>query len=201
MRAGEFASPERRPIAGMRIANDALRGGAEEAQHVVQRSLESLLSFECTHVADVLAEVSEVAFGQAESGFQVCAYGKHSARLVRQFYWQRRIAARPAQRHLAAFEGTDDGIVADNFDVAIVGKEGIGDVRQTRACFVVVPDDGCTGGVGGCHYQRLVPSEQMVQRGVRQHHADVAVAGRNLSRDRSTKQFAEQHDRAFTRKK
>jgi hypothetical protein len=169
----------------MRIANNAVRSDAEETQHVVKSALEGLLSLESPHVADMLAKVGEVALGNAERGFQFCAYGKHGADFVRQFNGEWRISPGSAQRHLAAFEGADDGIVADHLDVAIVGKEDIGDVGQAGLGFVVVTDDRFAGRIGRGHHKGLVTHQQMVQRRVRQHHADVAVTGRNLPGERS----------------
>ena len=79
------------------------------------------MGFEGAHVSDVLAEVGEVAFGEAEGGFEFGSCGQDFRHFVREVDRHGGVASGTAQRHFAAFEGADDGIVADDFDVAIVG--------------------------------------------------------------------------------
>ena len=61
-------------------------------------------------------------------------------------------------------------------DVPVVQQQRVGEVEQLGPGFVVVLDDGFGGIVAGCHHPdgaRL--EQQVVQRCVRQHHADPAV--------------------------
>jgi len=174
-----FRGPVRRMVAGMKVADDTDRFDTEEPQHMIERSLEGALGFESAHVADVLAQISEVALRDTKGGFQFGADSEYARRLRRKTHGHGCVAARTPQGHFAAFKGADHGIVADYFDVAIVSEKCVGEMGEALAGFGVLANDGLAGGIGGSHHKRVLADEQMMQRRVGQHHPYIAIAGRH----------------------
>ena len=78
-------------------------------------------------------------------------------------------------------------------------QEGVGDLAQTRAGFVVVDGDGLLAQVGGGHHQRAnarVGKEQMLQGRVRQKDAEPRDSRRNRGRDSAIAAAAREHNGA-----
>ena len=62
----------------------------------------------------------------------------------------------------------------------VVRQEKIGDVAQPRICIAIVKGDGLVRLVPAGHNQRHaihILEQQMMQRRIRQHHAQLPVAG------------------------
>ena len=109
----------------------------------------------------------------------------------------RHVAPGPAQQHLPAAEHADHGVVGPHVDRPVVQQEEIRDPGQPRPRVVVVVGDRLIGAVAaGQHHRTGQPADQqMVQRGVRQHHPELARARRHRPRDRGAGQPRQQHDR------
>ena len=77
-----------------------------------------------------------------------------------------------------------DGVVGARLDRAVVQEEEVGDVGEPRARVVVLVGDRLVGDVAAGHHERLpnVIHQQVVERRVRQHHAELRRAGRHRRR-------------------
>ena len=67
----------RAPVAGMQIVGDCSRRDPENLLQAAQRLFEELHRFEVLQIADVLAQDSVSAFGEAEGVLQFADKGKH----------------------------------------------------------------------------------------------------------------------------
>ncbi len=82
-------------------------------------------------------------------------------------------------------------------DRPVVPEDRVGDAGQPGGGVVVVVRDRLVGDVAAGEHERPAErgGEQVVQRRVRQHHADVAVARRDRGRERRVRPARQQHDR------
>ena len=117
---------------------------------------------------------------------------------LRQGQFQRRGAATEAQRAHPARDPPQHRIVGRPRDRAVMLQESVGHVRErfvpprrrrsSTGSPLRLPDVATSARAEGVH-------QQMMQRAVRQHHADLAQAGRDRRRQRRVVAALEQHDR------
>ncbi len=93
--------------------------------------------------------------------------------------WQWGVAAGPAQDQLAAHDDAHDGIIHVPDDGAVVDQEEVGDVAEAFEGFVFIGADRFVAEVAaGGHDGEAEPGEeQVMERRVGEHHAEVGVAG------------------------
>ena len=91
----------------------------------------------------------------------------------------------------------DDGVLAAAVDRAVVGEEGVGDVAEPLARFVVGDRDGLVGAVAARQHERpaRVGHEEMVERRVGEHHAELRRPRRHRPRDHGPVASRQENDR------
>ena len=115
------------------------------------------------------------------------------ARGDRQRHGAGREPARAPKRELRA----DDRILAAAVDRPVVGEERVGDVAECGARVVVVEGDRLVGAVPARQHERpsRVGRQEVVERRVREHHAEPLASGRNRLRDSRVLAPPQEHDR------
>ena len=116
---------------------------------------------------------------------------------------QRRVAAGPADRQLAAVDHPHHRVVARHMDRAVVVEHGVTERRKPLRGIVVGETDRFVGAVGAGQHQRVGTrgagngrQQQVMQGGVGQHQPEQRAAGRHGVGDRRAGAPAQQHDRA-----
>jgi len=97
---------------------------------------------------------------------------------------KRREAARAPQYQLAPAHLADDRIVDMAKNGAVVHQEQVGDAVEANERLVLVGADRLLGKVsaGGDDREPKLREQQVVQRGVRQHRAEVRITRRDRER-------------------
>ena len=148
---------------------------------------------DAAHVADVRAHPGVPACRQTEGVLELASSRQCGAGVARQAHRERGVATRAPDRQFLVVVDADHRVVARNVDGAVVDQPGVDDAAQAAPGVVVVVADRlvCEVAAGhdeqrrnGCGCAGNGPEEQVVQRGVRQQHADVRVAGRHQRRQR-----------------
>jgi len=163
----------------MKVMSDRFRAYAEEALHMIERLPEEQQRLVVLHVSDVLAENSVVPGGQAKRVLEFCAYSNHVRYGPAEIKGSRRETARsPPQQSLPA-KDSSDGIVYRGPDRAVVSQAAVGQALQTPQ-ILFLAHDRLLAEISAGHHQRAklgVREQQMMQRRIRQHHAEVRVSG------------------------
>ncbi len=113
-----------------------------------------------------------------------------------QWHGLRDVAAGAAQHGLLTAEGADHRVVRADVDGPVVGEERVGDPLESGARVVVEVGDRLVGDVAAGEHDRGAHclEEQVVQRAVGQHHAELPVAGRRRGGHGGVGPAGEQHD-------
>lgn len=158
-----------------------------DAAQPVDRTAEGALGGEVVHVADVRGEPGPAALAQAEGVLQVTADGERGADRQREGDRQRSVPARTADRELLAVADPHHRVVARDVDRAVVGQPGVGERGEPDQRLGVVGDDRLAREVAAGQHQQPgagrvagQAEQQVVQRRVGQHHAQVRAARRDL---------------------
>ena len=169
----------------MQVAGDHLRLEAVEAAEVVDGALERLARLGRIEVADVLAHEDLPADGDGHRVLQVSAHGQHGRQVAR----RRAPAAahslaRGAERSAPA-RHAHHRVVAGPRDRAVVHQEDVGDLIQPLAGLIVVDGDRLVAAIaaGGDDREGTLGHQQMVQRRIGKHHAQVGRGLRHVGRD------------------
>ncbi len=133
----------------------------------------------------MLAEKNVVTDGDGDRVLEVTSDGEHRRQAVRHANAQRRVTAGPAQDSGAAARQPHNRIVAGADDGAIVHQEMIGNVFQARRGFFVGNGDGLVAAVaaGGDQRKAALLHQQMMQRRVWQHDAEIRRAVGHVPRN------------------
>ena len=134
------------------------------------------------------------AAGDAERALQLGADGEDRASPVhRERERVRRVAARAADRE----RGAHDRVLAAAMDRPVVAEERVGDPAEPVGGLGVVDRDRLVRPVAARHHERAadVREQQMVERGVGEHHAEPGVARGDRFGDRGVGATAQEHDR------
>ena len=106
-------------------------------------------------------------------------------------------AAGAPQRQRAAARDPQHRVVGAGLDRAVVAEHEVGDRPEPLERVVVAVGDRLVGNVAAGHHQRLadVAQQQVVERAVRQHHAELGRARRDCPRDAGAPTARRDHDR------
>ena len=130
-------------VAGMQIVDHGLGLDLEGAHEVIERFAEEVEAGEVFKIAEMLALVDEAAAGESEDIFQVAADGEQRRSVeAASGNGERDEAAGAANELRRAVDDGSDRIVAALEDFAVVHQEGVGDLAEAGAGFVVVDGDG-----------------------------------------------------------
>ena len=178
--------PRGRRVVGVQVVDDEVRRDPPHRQHPLDRLAERRLRHRRPHVPDVRrhvghARVSVVpAIDDGERVLQFTSDGEdvpgRGAVVTRgrQGKRQGREAARPPDRTRAE----EHRILHGHVNAAIMQQKCVRDVREPLPRRRVVVAQRLARRVAGRGHERLV-DEKLVQRRIRQHHPDVAEAGRD----------------------
>ncbi len=192
----------RREVVGVQVVCDDLGHDLEQLLEVRDAVLQRRQRLVVLDVADVVAAPRAIALRDAERVLLLGAGAEHVAwRGDRQVERGRHVAARAAHEQRALADDADDGVVGARRDRAVVDEEAVGDRAQALERVGVVVGDRLVGDVAARHDERHagVDGEQLVQRRVREHDAEVGRAGRDGGRDGRVRQAAREDDRALAR--
>ena len=113
--------------------------------------------------------------GERDRVLQVPAHCQNARQVAPDRHRQRCVAAGAAHDRLAAAQHAGNGVVAWPRNRPVVIDKDVGDARQTLVRLLVVRRDRLVAPVSaGCdHRVGELAHQQMVQRRIGQHHADV----------------------------
>ncbi len=135
-----------------------------------------------------MGEEGAVPAAEAERVLQLRAAGQHRpAEAAGHGERLRHVTPGAAQHGLPAAERADHRVVGPDMDRPVVGEEHVRDAAQPGQGVLVPVGDRLVGDVaaGQHHRSAEVAEQQMVQRGVGQHHAQLPVARGHGRRERS----------------
>lgn len=145
-----------------------------------------------------MRDESAIALHQAEGVFQFRSAGKdRAARTKRHRERLRRVAARPANGILASAMHADHGIVGADMNRAVVDQKTICDVVQAPGGVAIDICNRFVGNISARENERpqKFRAEQMMDRRVREHQADIAISRSNRRRQPGLGNAAQEHDR------
>ncbi len=151
----------------------------------------------------MLADENVVSHRQRHRVLQMPADGESRSQRPAHPHRKRGVAPGAPQHQFTAKNDADDGIVNVPENRTIVHQEPIRNRAQPPDGVVLVGADRFVGDVAACGYdgESQFRSQEVVQRRVRQHRAEVRIARRHCGRDESGPRLpAQQHDRGFGRK-
>ena len=178
----------------MLVVDDHLRHDREQPLEVLDPRLEGLQHLERLEVADVVADPRPRALGDAERALelrpareQIAARGHGQRQRV-----GHEAARAPHQQRPPIGHGPQHRVVRARVDRAVVEEHEVGDRSQPLERVGVLVGDRLVGDVAARHHERLadVGEQQVVQRRVRQQHAEVGRARRDRRRHRRVRRAA-----------
>ena len=174
----------RRQVVGVQVVGHDLRRDREEPLEVRHAHGEGAQGLLVAQVADVVARPCARALGQAEGALELGSAGQQLARVDGQRQRLGHVPARAAQQQRAPADRAHDRVVGARADRAVVHEDVVGDARQALDRVVVAVGDRLVGDVAAGHHQRRrgVGRQQVVQRRVGQHHAELGAARRHRLR-------------------
>ena len=151
-------------------------------------------------VSNVLAHDRVVPLGQAEGVLQLSSAGQKFRQIHLQPDGLRRIPSGPPQDTRLPFEGADHRIIHAHEDIAIVQQAPVGDRRKKFQGSLIGDNDRLLAEIAAGHHEGIVRrtvEQQMMQGGVREHHAQGPISGRDGGGN--VRVFARQHDDGMRR--
>ena len=163
----------------MLIADNRSRLKGVKPRQIAGHAAKCLQSERRIEVADVLTDNDLTAGGDGERVFLMCADRQQRRQRLLNRHGIGSIAASATQDHLASQDNAHDGIIDLPGDGAIVNEENVGDTGQARQSLALVEADRLVAAVaaGGHDGKTDLGHQQMVQRRVRQHDAEIGIAG------------------------
>ena len=189
----------RRGVVGMKIVGDSSRLDVECLLVQADVSLEGAECLVMVEVAHVVAEDRMVTAAQPEHPLQLTSDRENGDRAVRgQSDRLRCVATGTADRHLLACGDSSHRVVAADVDWPVVYQQHVRDRPQPLDRILDLIGDRLVRPVSAGHHQghvAQVMQEQMVQRRVGEHNAEVWVAGGYRFGDLCAGPPAQEHDR------
>ena len=171
----------RRQVLRVEVVGDHLGLEPEEATIDLDAGLVVLQRLQVLEVADVLAEEGVGVAREAEGVLELGAGRQRLRERPRQGHRERGVAPGPADQPRPAAAHLRDGVVVAHGDLPVVHQIGVGDRRQPVDLLPAF-DDRLLRQVAAGHDQRPAGGlqEQHVERRVREHRAEVALAESDL---------------------
>ena len=188
----------RREVVGVQVVRDDLRDDVEEPLEVRDALAEGGQRLGVAQVADVVPDPGARALGQAEGALELRAAGQdRRAAGDREGLGRRDEPARAAQQGRSPPHDARDGVVGARVDRAVVQQHGVGQRPQPAQGVVVAERDRLVADVAAGQHERGagVGQQQVVQRRVGEHDAELARARGHGGRDVGPGAPARQHDR------
>ena len=171
----------RRQVLRVEVVGDHLGLEPEEVTVDLDAGLVVLQRLQVLEVADVLAEEGVGVAREAEGVLELGAGRQRLRERPRQDHRERGVAPGPADQPRPAAAHLRDGVVVAHGDLPVVHQVGVGDRRQPVDLLPAL-DDRLLRQVAAGHDQRPAGGlqEQHVERRVREHRAEVALADGDL---------------------
>src|SRR5215212_8441316 len=173
-------------VLGMEVVGNQFRTNVEEPAVVLDSFPERLQRLVVLHVPDVVAHEGMAVSGQAERILELSTTGQRVPGDLCGQPERSRGVATGATDGVWSFSGcTDHSVVAAHVDLPVVDQEVVGDLAQLVQRFLVPICDGLVRVVAAGHDERdaRVAQEEVVQRRVREHYAQSALARGDLFGD------------------
>ncbi len=137
------------------------------------------------------------ADGEGHRVLEVPAHGEQNGQLAARENRPRGQAARPAQDLRAAVDHGRHAVVHVTSDRAVVDEKALGDRAEPLDGLSFVGADGLLRQVAarGDEWEIDAAQQQVMQRRVGQHHAQIGVARRHVGVNRCVLTPRQQHDR------
>src|SRR5215210_1261837 len=180
----------------MEVEGDQLRAHVEEPAIMLDSFPERPQRLVVLHVPDVVAHEGVAVSGQAERVLELSTAGQGVPGEVRgQPQRCRGVATGATDRVRSSSRCTDHGVVATHVNLTVVDQEVVGDLAQLVQRFLVAIGDGLVRVVAAGHNERdaRIAQEEVVQRRVREHHAQSALARGDLFGDAGTLLAFQEH--------
>src|SRR5215204_5142821 len=182
----------------MEVVSYQLRAHVEEPAIMLDSFPERAQRLVVLHVPDVVAYEGVAVFSQAERVLELSTAGQRVPAEVRgQPERCRGVATGATDRVRTSSRCTDHGVVAAHVDLTVVNQEVVGDLAQLIQRFLVAIGDGLVRVVAAGHKKRdaRIAQEEVVQRRVREHYAQSALARGDLFGDTGILPTFQQHYR------
>ena len=169
----------------------------EDRLQVVGRPFKRLVNLQVLEIANVLAEKSAVGPGQAETIFQFRSDPEDAGLLCRQGYSPGDKPARTAYHRRPVSHDTHNGIIRPGVYSSIVLQKQVGNPCKPRTGLLIFIRNRFVGEVGAGHNQcqEMFFEQQVMQRRIRQHRSDKAVARGDFVRQQGRGFFLQQDNR------
>ena len=151
-------------------------------------------------VAGLRRRPGKLAVTEADAGLEVGADAEHgTARGGVERDRHRDVAARAPDHQRREGGDPDHRVLGGRLDRPVVDQEGVGDVAEPLDGIAVLVGDRLRRDVPRGHHQRPAGrgDQEVVQGGVRQHHPEVAAAGRDGVGHRRRRKPWREHDRSL----
>ena len=163
-------------IVWVQVTDQTVHLDAEEPLEMGDLSLIVGQGLHIFQVADVLAQEKGPALGQGEGRLLLRAAGQNPGTVRLQKQGLRGIAAAAPQEIVLAVKDPKQGVVAPGDNVPVVHQETVSDPFQLLQGLPVVVHHGTVRPVGAGHHQGVEAlHQQVVQRRIGQHHAQIPV--------------------------
>ena len=189
-------------VTGMRVAGDARGAHAVEPLQILDRAPNTASARGLPSVPMCGETTARRPQASATQFFRCAPTPSSGSRHVeRQVDFERREPAAESQRRITPGDAPADRIVGGTRDRPIVVQEGIDHRRQPLLRHRFIGDHRLAAHVARGRDQRTAEAfeQQLVQRAVRQEHADFGQAGRDPGREPRAGIARHQHDRACGR--
>src|SRR5215470_12858771 len=167
----------RRPIAGMEIMSDDAGREIEQALEMADGLRPATVGALVAEIAQMLAEEHVPTPDEGKHALELTAAGQNRLRrLVAEGDRQRHVAPRAAQDERRTVNASGDRVIAPHLDRTFVNQEEIRNATQPSYGVAVLVGDRLVAPVATGHDQWTIDAleEQLLQRCVRQHQAEMA---------------------------
>ncbi len=189
----------------MPVGDEHLGHGAGDRLELGRRTVEGIEGGEVIHVPDVRREPGIATVRDAEGVLEVAAGRQRRCYRDRQRDRQRSESARAANRQFCSSGYAQYRVVAGHVDRAVVLQPRVGEAREPDERLLVIGHQRLAGQIAAGHHEHArrrwiarQPEQQVMQRRVRKHHAEVgAVRGDLIGKhDGRSTPARQQYDRA-----
>ena len=184
-----------REIFRVEVVRDQLGPHSEERLEMLDPLGERAKRLVVLQVPDVMADPGATALGDTKGVLQLGPTGEDRRRRPERQI-ARNVAARPPQEQRAIHNHAKHGIVGPSLDRPVVHEEQVRDPRKPLQCVLVAVGDGLVRDVRARHHQHRarVIEQQVVERRVGQHHAELSRGRRDRVGDRRAGPARREHD-------
>ncbi len=170
----------------MQVTGDLIGGGVVQRLEVVQRLPEDFDGPGAVHIAEMLADEDMIVMQQRDGVLLVAAHRQNGAPLrIGDSDRLRDVSACAAQHQQFVRRYTDDRVVHVTGDRAVVDQKQIGDPVKAGQRVMLVGADRLAGQIaaGGDHRKAEIAEQQVMQRRVGQHRAEIWITRCDVGRD------------------